>query len=133
MVSAVRWLGPTIIFVIVLLDATTTYIGMNMFGTCDIETNTIVRNMCYCYGYVAPWLWAPMEFTGMLLGYYFVRRFRLFLNSVLHTRAPPFSEIALIAMLAKPVINNAVLILYGYTLSDALAPVVQVLRSVLPI
>ena len=64
------------ILLIVLADATTTYMLMSITGTCSLEGNPLLRMLCEAIGYGATWIWAPIEFVALALAYEVFRRLR---------------------------------------------------------
>jgi hypothetical protein len=62
--------------VIAFLDMLTTYINMNLYNTCELEKNPVLRYMCSKIGYSAAWLWLPVEASVIALGYEGLKRLR---------------------------------------------------------
>jgi hypothetical protein len=62
--------------VIAFLDMLTTYINMNLYNTCELEKNPVLRYMCSKIGYSAAWLWLPVEASVIALWYEGIKRLR---------------------------------------------------------
>ena len=110
-----------LVFIMAFLDMVTTFIAMNIFGTCVAENNMFLRSICIVYGYNATWLWLPVEFVAILLVFYGIEKLRLFFNSRFKVRVPPIPETLFLLVVSIPVLNNVLVLLYRVSLSDLLA------------
>ena len=86
--------------VIAFLDMFTTYINMNLYNTCELEKNPVLRYMCSKIGYSAAWLWLPVEASVIALGYEGLKRLREVLG------VGTAVENLFLVLLATPIANN---------------------------
>jgi hypothetical protein len=42
---------------------------MNLYGTCELERNPVLKAMCREIGYNAVWVWLPIEATVIAASY----------------------------------------------------------------
>jgi hypothetical protein len=96
--------GVAAAWAIAFLDMLTTYLNMNLYGTCELERNPVLKAMCEGMGYNAVWVWLPIEVAVIALSYEWLKRLR----GVLGVRAP--IEDLFLALTAAPIVNNIVMI-----------------------
>ena len=118
-----RLIEIVVVFLIAFLDMATTFVDMNVFGTCAAEENNMLRSICYAYGYSAVWMWLPLEFAAMLLVYYWLKKLRMVLSSRFKVRIPPIVEILFLVLVSVPALNNILVLVYRVSLSDLFAKI----------
>jgi hypothetical protein len=90
------------ILMVVLADMASTYVDMEVSGTCSGELNPVLRRMCEAIGPRATWLWFPIEFSAIMLGYEALSR----LGRRLGLRIP-MEKVFSLLLLGVPVNNLA--------------------------
>ena len=116
-----RFVEVAAVFLIAFLDMVTTFANMVFFGTCAMENNMFLRNLCFTYGYNAVWMWLLLEFAVLLLVYYCLKKLRIVLSSRIKAWIPPIAEILFLVLVSIPALNNVLVFLYRVSLSDLLA------------
>jgi len=96
--------GAVAAWVIAFLDMLTTYVNMNLYETCELEHNPVLKEMCRGMGYNAVWVWLPIEAAVITLSYGGLKRLR----EALGARAPV--EDLFLALTITPIVNNIVMI-----------------------
>jgi hypothetical protein len=91
-----------IIFLIALADMATTYFLMITHSTCNLERNPFLRGLCNEIGYVATWIWLPIEFSIIATVYVFLKKLRIRFRALIDV------EKIFLVLAVVPVVNNII-------------------------
>jgi hypothetical protein len=91
-----------IVFLITLADMLTTNMLMSITNNCCLEHNLFLKSLCNEIGYVATWIWLPVEFIAIASIYTLLEKLRERLGARIEV------EKIFIVLILVPMVNNLI-------------------------